>query len=77
MPAERLEREAEVPRRLREGPWIGERLLAGEVGEHLALARAAQVELVEEGRNGLVVLVEQLQAVEQAVALLPVHRFGH
>ena len=50
---------------------IGERLRAGELAQHLAVARAGDVDLVEKGRDRLLVAREQLEALDRVVEDVP------
>ena len=70
VPAEALERDehAAVIRLEALGPR--ERCRPRQLAQHLAVARAAHVDLVEERGDRLVVAAEQLEALERAVVLL-------
>ena len=70
MPAERLERGDRAPVRVEEIVRAGDRPVAGQLVEHLALLRPAQVERVEEARDLVLVRIDDLDAVEPAVDLI-------
>ena len=70
MTAERLEGGDGAAMRRGELVRLRERRLAGQLLQHLALLRPAQVERVEEPGDLVVVLVDELDAVEPVVDLV-------
>jgi len=69
---ERLEGLDGVPVRRQERIRARERSRTGQLSEHLALPRAADLDVVEEARDGCVVLAQEAQAFDRVVELLEV-----
>ncbi len=67
MATERLECCDGTAMRGREAFRVGKRSRAGELSEHLPVARAGDVELVEEGGDRLVVAREKLEAIDRVL----------
>jgi hypothetical protein len=70
VPAKALERDDDPAMIGVEPLGVRERRGPGQLAEHLALAWATDVELVQERRDRLVVAAEQLQALEGVVVQL-------
>jgi hypothetical protein len=64
---ERLERRDQSPVRHGERGRVGQGARARELAEHLAVARARDVDLVEVRGDGIVVAGEQLEALDRVV----------